>query len=86
MKDQPVPALAVWEHYLVYAIPLGVADRVLRQLRALYPAEELAGRTAMTWYTSTSGGGGPQGASLIDSVRAFTSTFSSTVATALRSS
>jgi uncharacterized membrane protein len=82
MKDQPVPALAVWEHYLVYAIPLGVADRVLRQLRALYPAEELAGRTAMTWYTPTSGGGGPQGASLIDSVRAFTATFSSTVATA----
>ncbi|NLM45853.1 MAG: DUF2207 domain-containing protein [Firmicutes bacterium] len=32
-----LPSLAVWEHYLVYAITLGVASEVIRQLQLVYP-------------------------------------------------
>src|SRR3990170_5441411 len=38
MKDQPVPALALWEHFLVYAIPLGVADRNGKHQEMLHSA------------------------------------------------
>ena len=31
-----VPALAVWEHYLVYAVVLGVAKEVMEQLQLIY--------------------------------------------------
>jgi uncharacterized membrane protein len=32
-----LPQLILWEHYLVYAVVLGVAEEVLRQLPAVYP-------------------------------------------------
>ncbi len=32
IKDAQIPSIAVWEHYLVYAVPLGVAKEVLKQL------------------------------------------------------
>lgn len=32
-----LPSLAVWEHYLVYAVVLGVAREVLSQLKIVYP-------------------------------------------------
>ncbi len=32
-----VPSLVIWEHYLVYAITLGVAKEVIEQLKVVYP-------------------------------------------------
>ncbi|MGH2693047.1 MAG: DUF2207 family protein, partial [Actinomycetota bacterium] len=39
--DAPAAAITIWEHYLVYATALGVADEVEKQVRALVPAERL---------------------------------------------
>ena len=40
-EDAPAAAITIWEHYLVYATALGVADEVEEQVRALVPAERL---------------------------------------------
>jgi uncharacterized membrane protein len=32
-----IPSLVVWEHYLVYAVVLGVAKEVLEQLKVVFP-------------------------------------------------
>jgi uncharacterized membrane protein YgcG len=40
-EDAPTAAITIWEHYLVYAVALGVADEVEEQVRALVPAERL---------------------------------------------
>lgn len=37
LHDVPVPALALWEHYLVYATALGVARQVIEQLKVVFP-------------------------------------------------
>lgn len=37
MNDYEIPAMEVWEHYLVYATSLGVADAVMKQLRVKLP-------------------------------------------------
>ena len=37
LKEHPAPSVILWEKYLIYAVSLGVADRVISQLRALYP-------------------------------------------------
>jgi uncharacterized membrane protein len=40
-EDAPAAAVTIWEHYLVYATALGVADEVEKQVRALVPADQL---------------------------------------------
>lgn len=42
LDDAPALAVIVWEQYLVYAVALGVADEVEKQVRALVPEEALA--------------------------------------------
>ena len=37
LDEKEVPALEVWEHYLVYATAFGIADKVLKQLKTVYP-------------------------------------------------
>lgn len=37
MKEKEVPELVLWEKYLVYATAFGIADRVLQQLKVIYP-------------------------------------------------
>lgn len=37
MKDYPMPSVIVWEHYLVYATSLKIADKVMEQLRVKLP-------------------------------------------------
>ncbi len=36
IKDYPMPGIAIWEHYMVYAIQFGIADLVEKQLRFKY--------------------------------------------------
>jgi uncharacterized membrane protein YgcG len=40
-EDAPTAAVTIWEHYLVYATALGVADEVEEQVRGLVPPEQL---------------------------------------------
>lgn len=65
MKDYPIPGIVVWEHYLVYATSLKIADKVMEQLEVRLPKtiddEELVGATYLglgyryptyrLWYT-----------------------------------
>lgn len=44
LKEKEVPALVLWERYLVYATAFGIADKVLKQLKIVYPnIDELNG-------------------------------------------
>lgn len=36
LKDADIPAITLWEHYLVYAISLGVAKEVIKQLKVVF--------------------------------------------------
>lgn len=37
LNEKEVPALAVWEHFLVYATVFGIADKVIKELKLVYP-------------------------------------------------
>lgn len=37
LNEKEVPAIEVWEKYLVYATAFGIADKVLEQLKTVYP-------------------------------------------------
>ena len=37
LNEKEVPAIEVWEQYLVYATAFGIADKVLNQLKTVYP-------------------------------------------------
>ena len=37
LKEREVPELALWEKYLVYATAFGIAEKVLKQLKVVYP-------------------------------------------------
>lgn len=37
LKDKEVPALVVWEKYLVFATAFGISEKVLKQLKVIYP-------------------------------------------------
>lgn len=37
MDTYQIPSLVIWEHYLVYAVTLGVAKEVIKQLELVYP-------------------------------------------------
>lgn len=40
IKDYPIPGIVVWEHYLVYATSLKIADKVMEQLKVKLPINE----------------------------------------------
>ncbi|MGI6165857.1 MAG: DUF2207 domain-containing protein [Limnochordia bacterium] len=51
MQRQEIPSLVIWEHYLVYAVSLGVAKEVIKQLQVVYPGLEDDGyRFGYGWY------------------------------------
>lgn len=37
LKEKEVPELILWEKYLVYATAFGISDKVLKQLKVVYP-------------------------------------------------
>lgn len=50
LKDKEVPALAIWEKYLVFATAFGISDKVLKQLKVIYP-EMMDMNSAMYTYS-----------------------------------
>lgn len=64
MQRHEIPSLIIWEHYLVYAVTLGVAKQVLKQLELVYPGlQDGTHRLGYGWYNygaagmATSGSG-----------------------------
>lgn len=49
MKEYPPESVAVWNHYLVYATALGVADKVEEAMKIHLPAEAI-GRNSVYYY------------------------------------
>lgn len=37
IKEKEVPEIILWEKFLVYATAFGIADKVLKQLKIVYP-------------------------------------------------
>ena len=37
LKEKEVPEIVLWEKFLVYATVFGIADKVLKQLKVVYP-------------------------------------------------
>ena len=49
LKEREVPELVLWEKYLVYATAFGISERVINQLKIVYPqitSGELVGNYA----------------------------------------
>lgn len=40
LDEKEIPALEIWEEYLVYATVFGIADKVIKQLKLVYPQIE----------------------------------------------
>lgn len=84
MRGAELPSLTLWEHYLVYAVPLGVADRVIAQLRAIYPAAEIAQSPGVRVWTGGTMGG--RGGDPLASLGAFTTVLTAATSSATSSS
>jgi uncharacterized membrane protein len=58
LHRQEIPSLVIWEHYLVYAVSLGVAKEVIKQLQLVYPQMESGGHRfgGSWWYFHSSSG------------------------------
>jgi uncharacterized membrane protein YgcG len=41
LTDAPAAAIVIWERYLAFAVALGIADRVEKQIRAIVPQTQL---------------------------------------------
>ena len=37
LKEKEIPALVLWEKYLVFATAFGISEKVLKQLKIVYP-------------------------------------------------
>lgn len=52
MERHEIPSLIIWEHYLVYAVTLGVAREVIKQLEVVFPnMQDGDHRFGTGWYT-----------------------------------
>lgn len=65
LKDAPVLSMIIWEHYLVYAVTLGVADKVIEQLKVVLPQDQQEGYHPH-WFVSSQGMQGFAGLSNLD--------------------
>lgn len=83
LRDAPPPAVAVWEHYLPYAVTLGVAEKVIRQLPVVY-GEETARRFQPSWYIGARAatGAGGRGWDALSAVSSVSRTLSRSMAVA----
>ncbi len=53
MKDYEIPSLVIWEHYLVYAISLGIAEKVISKLRVVLTDQNINLRNSVLLYHMT---------------------------------
>lgn len=57
MKDKELPSIVLWEKYLVYATAFGIADKVIKQLKLVYPEltrdDYFMTRTSSVMYIAT---------------------------------
>ena len=51
LDKREVPELVIWEKYLVYATAFGIADKVIKQLKIVYPNFDEMMTTNLTTYT-----------------------------------
>lgn len=51
LDRREVPELVIWEKYLVYATVFGIADKVIKQLKIVYPNVEEITSTNLSTYT-----------------------------------
>ena len=50
LKDKEVPALEIWEKYLVYATVFGISKKVMKQLKIVYPEINNMDSSMLTTY------------------------------------
>ncbi|MCW3490165.1 DUF2207 domain-containing protein [Dethiobacter alkaliphilus] len=87
MERHEIPSLVIWEHYLVYAITLGVAKEVIKQLQIVYPNMESGGhRFGGTWFYMYGARGPASFSSMTNSFDNLTSQISQSLQTATSSS
>jgi uncharacterized membrane protein len=84
LEQYPAPAVALWEHYLVFAITLGVAERVIEQFRGLHQLMVKQGEAPSVVFPNWVSHGGSPFTSM-DSIGSALSSFSSNFATATSS-
>jgi uncharacterized membrane protein len=84
LPEYPAPAVVLWEQYLVFAITLGVADRVIEQFRELQQMMAARGETVGVAFPNWVSHSGSPFASM-DSIGSAFSSFSSSFATATSS-
>lgn len=49
LKDKEIPSLVIWEKYLVYATAFGISEKVLEQLKIVYPEISYINSTMYTY-------------------------------------
>jgi len=86
MQRHEIPSLVIWEHYLVYAITLGVAKEVIKQLQLVYPQMESGGHRFGGGWWYVHGARSPAAFStMTDSFDSFTGQISQSLRTATSS-
>jgi uncharacterized membrane protein len=76
-----VPSISVWEHYLVYAVVLGVAKQVIDQLAIVFPNLHKESTISQTSWSALPAA---RGASMFNSINTMTSSLNTTVNSASR--
>ncbi len=79
MKEMPIPAVVLWEEYLVYGTALGVSEEVIKSLEKAYPHMPDAQMSPLIMLASTQGAGSMNGMSALSHL---TTSFSQTMAIA----
>jgi uncharacterized membrane protein len=80
MKDYEIPSIIVWEHYLVYAISLGVADKVISKLKLALSRQDISLRNSTYLYCMTDRNGRLNNSMFRSFDKVFTSAFASATA------
>jgi len=75
MKDYEIPSIIVWEHYLVYAISLGVADKVISKLKLVLSNQDISLRNSTYLYCMTDRNGRINNSMFRSFDKVFTSAF-----------
>ena len=78
MKDYEIPSIVVWEHYLVYAISLGVADKVISKLKLVLSNQDISLRNSTYLYCMTDRSGRLNSSMFKSFDKVFSSAFATT--------